>query len=49
MVLNIGALKEKKHKYHPKRNKKVVDAAEGKIVKVIIETCLLNNHEKSFG
>ena len=46
MVLNIGALKEKNTNIIQKEIKKVVDAAEGKIVKVIIETCLLNNHEK---
>ena len=45
MVLNIGALKEKNTNIIQKEIKKVVDAAEGKIVKVIIETCLLNNHE----
>ena len=46
MVLNIGALKERNTNIIQKEIKKVVDAAEGKIVKVIIETCLLNNHEK---
>ena len=46
MVLNIGALKERNTNIIQKEIKKVVDAAEGKIVKVIIETCLLNNNEK---
>ena len=46
MVLNIGALKERNTNIIQKEIKKVVDAAEGKIVKVIIETCLLNDNEK---
>ena len=46
MVLNIGALKEGNTNIIQKEIKKVVDAAEGKIVKVIIETCLLNDNEK---
>lgn len=46
MVINIGALKDKKYDYVLKDIKSVVDAAEGKTVKVIIETCLLEDEEK---
>lgn len=46
MVVNIGALKD--HDYDAVYNdiKAVVDAAEGKLVKVILETCLLTDEEK---
>ena len=46
MVMNIGSLKEKRTNIVKNEIKKVVDAAEGKIVKVIIETSLLDNDEK---
>jgi deoxyribose-phosphate aldolase len=46
MVLNIGKLKEKDYGYVRKEIERVVDAAQGKVVKVIIETCLLNDLEK---
>lgn len=47
MVINIGALKEKKYDLFKEDIKSVVDAAKGKaIVKVIIETCLLTDEEK---
>tara|TARA_Y100000588_G_scaffold383692_1_gene473560 strand:+ start:16 stop:657 length:642 start_codon:yes stop_codon:yes gene_type:complete len=46
MVINIGSLKERRTNIVKKEIKKVVDAAEGKIVKVIIETSLLENDEK---
>ncbi|KPJ71232.1 deoxyribose-phosphate aldolase [candidate division TA06 bacterium DG_78] len=46
MVLNIGKLKEKDYSYVRKEIEQVVDAAQGKVVKVIIETCLLNEEEK---
>ncbi len=46
MVINIGALKDKKYDYVLRDIKAVVDAADGKTVKVIIETCLLTEEEK---
>lgn len=46
MVLNIGQLKSGDFKYVEKEIKAVVDAAQGRIVKVIIETCLLELNEK---
>ena len=46
MVLNIGQLKSKDFKYVEKEIKAVVDVAQGRIVKVIIETCLLDSDEK---
>lgn len=46
MVIHIGALKEKDFGYVKNDIKAVVDAANGKCVKVIIETCLLTNEEK---
>ncbi|SHG92280.1 deoxyribose-phosphate aldolase [Tepidibacter thalassicus] len=47
MVINIGALKDKKYDYVEKDIKAVVDAADKKaLVKVIIETCYLTDEEK---
>jgi deoxyribose-phosphate aldolase len=46
MVLNVGKLKEKDYTYVGEEIEKVVNAAQGKVVKVIIETCLLNEEEK---
>lgn len=47
MVINIGALKDKKYDYVLNDIKAVVDAANKKVlVKVIIETCYLNDEEK---
>lgn len=47
MVINIGALKDKDYDLVRDDIKAVVDAAKDKaIVKVIIETCLLNEEEK---
>lgn len=46
MVINISRLKDKDDEYVYNDVKAVVDAANGKIVKVIIETCLLTNEEK---
>lgn len=47
MVINIGALKDKKYDYVQNDIKAVVDAADGKaLVKVIIETCYLTDEEK---
>ena len=46
MVINIGALKENDLKKVEADIYAVVQAAKGKIVKVIIETCLLNKNQK---
>ena len=46
MVINIGALKEHRDEYVLEDVKAVVAAAQGKVVKVIIETCLLTEEEK---
>lgn len=46
MVINIGALKDKDNTVVFEDIKAVVQAAGGKTVKVIIETCLLTDEEK---
>lgn len=47
MVINIGAVKSGDFHYVEKDIEAVVEAADGKaIVKVILETCLLNDEEK---
>ena len=45
MVINIGALKDRKLDYVEEEIKGVVEAAKGAVVKVIIETCYLNDEE----
>lgn len=45
MVMNIGALKDKNYDYVCDDIKAVVQAAGGKTVKVILETCLLTQEE----
>ena len=45
MVINIGALKQKEYGIVENDIARVVDAADGNPVKVIIETCLLNEKE----
>lgn len=45
MVLNIGALKDKKYDVVVEDIKAVVNAANGNIVKVILENCLLTKEE----
>ena len=47
MVMNIAFLKEKKLDLVKNETKKVVEAADGNCVKVIIETSLLNQDEKA--
>lgn len=47
MVLHVGALKEGRNDYVRNDIRGVVQAAQGKTVKVIIETALLTNEEKS--
>lgn len=46
MVVNIGAVKNKDWDYVKADIQSVVAAAAGKFVKVILETCLLNDSEK---
>lgn len=46
MVLNVGAMKSGDLDLVERDVKAVVDAAGGKTVKVILETCLLNDEEK---
>lgn len=46
MVINIGALKNGEYDLVRDDIKAVVDAANGTLVKVIIETCLLTEEEK---
>ena len=45
MVINVGALKDKSYGFVENDIKGVVEAAAGKVVKVIIETCLLERGE----
>ena len=47
MVMNIAFLKERKLDLVENETKKVVEAADGNCVKVIIETSLLNQDEKA--
>lgn len=46
MVINIGALKDKDYGLVEQDIGAVVEAADGRCVKVIIETCLLTEEEK---
>jgi deoxyribose-phosphate aldolase len=46
MVMNIGKLREKDYKYVAKEIKSVSEVCQGKVLKVIIETCLLAKQEK---
>lgn len=46
MVINVGALKSKQYDVVLEDIKSVVQAANGRTVKVIIETCLLTDEEK---
>jgi deoxyribose-phosphate aldolase len=45
MVINVGALKDKEFDFVESDIQSVVKVAAGKIVKVIIETCLLEESE----
>lgn len=47
MVINIGALKDRNTMQVVNDISMVVKAAEGRVVKVIIETCLLTDDEKT--
>ncbi len=46
MVINIGALKVKRYDFLLEEIKAIKEACEGKLLKVIIETCLLTDEEK---
>lgn len=46
MVINIGWLKDKKYDCISDEIKQIKNACHGKILKVIIETCLLTDEEK---
>ena len=46
MVINIGLLKDKKYDLVEDEIRKIHEACNGKILKVIIETCLLTEEEK---
>ncbi|MDY6062245.1 MAG: deoxyribose-phosphate aldolase [Erysipelotrichaceae bacterium] len=46
MVINIAKLKEKDHSYNVNEISEIKKACGDKTLKVIIETCLLNNEEK---
>lgn len=46
MVINIGAVKNGMYDYVLDEIKRVKDACNGRILKVIIETCLLSDDEK---
>jgi len=45
MVINIGALKNKDYEYVKKEIEDIRDAIDGKTLKVIIETCYLDEEE----
>lgn len=45
MVINIGALKDQNYELVLKDIQAVVEVAKGKVVKVILETCLLTKEE----
>lgn len=46
MVINIGRLKDKDYDYVTEEIRKIKEAVGDKILKVIIETCLLTDEEK---
>lgn len=46
MVINVGLLKAREYQLVFDDVSKVVESAEGRVVKVIIETCLLSTDEK---
>lgn len=46
MVINIGDLKDKKYENILKEINEIKEACNGKLLKVIIETCLLTQEEK---
>ena len=46
MVINIGDLKDKNYEKLEEEIREIHKACDGKILKVIIETCLLTEEEK---
>lgn len=46
MVINVGFLKDKRYNYILNEINKIKETCNGKILKVIIETCLLTDEEK---
>lgn len=46
MVINIGYLKDKRYQEIENEIRRIHEACEGRILKVIIETCLLTEEEK---
>ena len=46
MVINIGALKAKNYEYVQNEIEKLKEVCDNRILKVIIETCLLSEEEK---
>ena len=46
MVININALKEKNYEYVLNEINQIKEACDGKVLKVIVETCLLTELEK---
>ncbi len=46
MVINVGMLKAKEYDYVLNEIKTIKEACDGRILKVIIETCLLTDEEK---
>ncbi|MSU20342.1 MAG: deoxyribose-phosphate aldolase [Pedosphaera sp.] len=49
VVLNIGRLKEGDHQFVLRELRDIVEAADERLVKVILETCLLTRDEKIVG
>ncbi len=47
MVINVGMLKAKEYDYVLNEIKAIKEACDGRILKVIIETCLLTDEEKN--
>ena len=46
MVINVGMLKDKRYEELEEEIRQIHEACDGKILKVIIETCLLSDEEK---
>lgn len=46
MVINVGMLKAKEYDYVLNEVRQIREACQGKVLKVIIETCLLTDEEK---
>ena len=46
MVINIGFLKDGRYEEVEEEIRQIHEACDGKILKVIIETCLLTEEEK---